>query len=144
MSLFTYDQLVTELPRLMKLDPLPIEVVVFEEPDCEVMIRACRGSKRDVDNAVRFWVEAFRSDRTGGDPRFIPPASMALCEPIDRTEFVRLLSDYGGWPTRALPRFVTDLDGFQSGLRMCADWNDVAAMAELTDAFVAFFWSTSA
>lgn len=34
--------------------------------------------------------------------------------------------------------------GFRAGLKIYNDWNDVAALAELEDGFVAFYWSTTA
>ena len=68
----------------------------------------------------------------------------ARCEPITEREFARLVGKCSGSLRQPLPEFLRHSDGFQAGMRMYADWNDVGVVAELRDSFVAFYWSTTA
>jgi hypothetical protein len=64
-----------------------------------------------------------------------------LCLPINETEFKAFITDYS---ESLLTPLGLSLTGFRAGLKMYNDWNDVAAIAQLEDGFVAFYWSTSA
>ena len=79
-----------------------------------------------------------------GGPAGALLAEAGLCEPITAAEFAGLVAEYSRSLRQSLPAFLTELDGFRSGLRMDNEWNDLAALAELPEAFVAFYWYTTA
>lgn len=148
--MFTRQELIAELPHLAVADAPPLEVAQFDgrdfiTPDCEESIWVFCGSKRDFTSGLLFWVKALRAQGwSGREEYFLPCAEGGLCEPIAGAEFARLVAEYGRGLRGPLPPYLGELDGFRSGLRMYADWNDVAAVAELDKVFVAFCWSTTA
>ncbi|MFL5341938.1 MAG: hypothetical protein ACJ8F7_17465, partial [Gemmataceae bacterium] len=128
----------------------PLEVVEFGNQDftspcSEQMIRAVRGARADFASGLLFWVKAMEAtDRFGPEPYFTTYADAALCESIQQAEFARVVDEYSGSLVPPLPGFVRELAGWRSGRRMYAEWNDVAVVADLAEAFVLFAWSTSA
>ncbi|AWM38152.1 hypothetical protein GobsT_37490 [Gemmata obscuriglobus] len=147
---FTRQELIAELPRVAATDSPRLEVTQFEgqdfvSPDCEESIWAFLGWKRDFASGLRFWMEALQAQGwSGRETYFRPYAEAGLCEPITAHEFARLVAEYGSGLRRPLPPYLVELTGYRSGLRMYADWNDVAAVAAVAETFVAFFWSTTA
>ena len=135
---------------LTGMPSLPLEVVEFGNQDftsscSEQMIRAVRGARADFASGLLFWVKAMEAtDWFGPEPYFTTYAESALCEPIGPEEFDRVVAEYSGSLVPPLPGFVRDSGGWRSGRRMYAEWNDVAVVAELAEAFVLFAWSTSA
>lgn len=148
--MFAREQLIAELPRLMAAPSPPLETVEFghrdfTSPCSEQSIEAYRGSKQDFATGLYFWVKALQThDWTGREAAFVPYAQAGLCRPLSGPEFVRLVIEYSGSLVTPIPPFLTDSGGIKSGLGMYADWNDIAAVAETAEAFVAFFWSTTA
>ena len=148
--LFTRKLLVTELQRNSIAEMRPIEVVEFgnddfESPCSEQSIWAFRGLKQDYENGLAFWIKTLQSqDWNGRESYFIPYAELGLCKSISPVEFKDILTEYSHSLRHMLPPFLGELDGFRSGLKMYAEWNDVAAVAETNDSFVAFYWSTTA
>jgi hypothetical protein len=63
---------------------------------------------------------------------------------IDQPSFAKLLGEYSESLLHPIPPWLKELNGFQSGLRMYAEWDDVAAVAEISDSYVSFHWSTTA
>jgi hypothetical protein len=148
--MFTRQELVTELPHLETADAPPLEVVElghqdFKSPCSEQCIWAFRGLKRDFASELQFWVKTVQAQGwEGRQGYFAGYTQKGLCEPITAAEFARLVAEYSGSLRQPFPSFLRELDGFRSGMRMYADWNNVAVVAELADAFVAFYWSTTA
>ncbi len=117
----------------------------FDAPCSEQYMWAFRGAKQDFASGLLFWVKTLQAQGwEGRESCFAPYAEGGLCEPITEGEFARLVAEYSGSLRRPLPPFLRESGGFRSGLRMYADWNDVAVVAELAEAFVAFYWSTTA
>jgi hypothetical protein len=149
-AVFTRQELMAELPRVVAVDTPPLEVVEFGHQDFELSrweqsIRAFRGAKRDFPSGLLFWVKTLQAQGwEGRQSYFVPYAEAGLCTPVTAAEFARLVAEYTGSLRRPLPPFLTEFGAVRSGLRMYAEWNDVAAMVELPDAFVAFYWSTTA
>ena len=148
--MITRHELVGELPRLIAAAAAPLEVAEFEPQDfdperSEQFVRAIRGWKQDFSSGLHFWVKSLQARGwEGRESYLLPYAQAGLCEPMSGPEFSRLVAEHSGSLRKQLPPFILDLGGFQSGLRMYADWNDVAAVADLDEAYVAFHWSTSA
>ena len=148
--MFSRQQLIAELPLSCAqaspaLDHARFVQDDFETPESEEEIWAFRGSKRDFPNPVLFWIKALQSqDWSERDSYFRQYLQEGLCEPITESEFARIVASHSYSLRPSLPDFLLAREGFQAGLRMRADWNDVAAIAELTDVFVAFFWFTTA
>jgi hypothetical protein len=147
---FTRQELVAELPQWAATDAPALEVVEFghqdfESPSSEQCIWAFWGLKRDFASGLLFWVKTLQAqsweDRLS---YFAGYAEAGLCEPVTSAEFGALVAEYSRSLRRSLPSFLTELDGYLWGLRMYAKWNDVAAVAELPNGFVAFYWSTTA
>jgi hypothetical protein len=144
------DELLAGWRALTGVPSPPLEVVEFGNqdfipPSSEQMIRAVRGIRTDFPSGLLFWVKAMET--TGSfspGPYFTGYAEAALCIPIGPAEFASVVDEYSGSLVPLLPGFVRDLAGWRSGRRMYAEWNDVAVVAELADAFVLFAWSTSA
>lgn len=149
-KMFSRQQLITELTRLAAIDSPPLEIVAFgqwdfESPCSEQCIWAFRGTKQDFTNGLLFWVKTLQTqDWAGRESYFASYAASARYEPISEAVFARLVAEYGGSLRKPLPEFLRRLSDFQTGLQMYSEWNDVAVVAELTEAFVAFYWSTTA
>ena len=128
----------------------PLEVVIFGNSEftstcSEQMIRTVRGSRTDFTGGLHFWIKAMEAiDWYDVEPSFTAYAEAALCEPICSGEFADVVGAYSCSLVPPLPGFLDDLAGWKSGLRMYNEWNDVAVLAELTDSFLLFTWSTSA
>jgi hypothetical protein len=117
----------------------------FTSPCSEQMIWVVRGMRADFASGLFFWVKAMEATEWfNTEPYFTTYAESALCEPIGPAEFARIVAEYSGSLVPPLPGFVQDLAGWRSGRRMYGEWNDVAVVAELAEAFVLFAWSTSA
>jgi hypothetical protein len=148
--LFTREELTRELPRLMAVSAPPLEAVLFTQqhfyvPDSEECIRAFRGSKCDFPDALLFWIKTLQSQDWGYRQQYFAPyVGLGLCEAISAAQFAELVASHSEALAQPLPSFLTDLDGFRKGLRMYAEWYDVAAVAELRETYVAFCWSTTA
>ncbi|MDR3637840.1 MAG: hypothetical protein P4L84_28800 [Isosphaeraceae bacterium] len=148
--MFSQQELISELPRLADAVSPPMEIAEFSnqdfEPPCsEQKLWAFRGFKTEFASGLRFWIKTLQAQGWDGrESYFMPYAEAGLCEPIAEGEFIRLVAEYTGSLRHALPQYIRELSGFRSGLRMYADWNDVAAMAELDESYVAFYWSTTA
>lgn len=147
---FTRTELVAELPRLAAVPPPPVEGVEFGHQDftsscSEQCIEAFRGTRQDFPTGLHFWVKTLQAlGWEGRQAHFLPYAESGLCERLSEAEFAELVAEYSGSLVKPLPPFLLNLNGFRSGLRMYASWNDVGAVAELDESFVAFFWSTTA
>ncbi len=128
----------------------PLEVVEFGNSDftslgSEQHIRAVRGARADFTDGLQFWIKAMEAtDWYNVEPYFTSRAEAALCEPIGADEFARVVKEYSCSLVPPLPEFVRVLGGWRRGLRMYGEWNDVAVIAELSDSFILFTWSTSA
>ncbi|HYH69631.1 MAG TPA: hypothetical protein VD866_33350 [Urbifossiella sp.] len=148
--MFTREDLVTGLDRLAVAPAPPLEMVEFGHQDftspcSEQLIEVCSGLKADFDSPLLFWVKALQAqDWAGREARFTAYTLLGLYKPMAATEFAAFVADYSGSLVRPLPPVLLALNGFQTGLRMSADWNDVAAVAELDETYVAYFWSTTA
>ncbi|HWB10460.1 MAG TPA: hypothetical protein VG826_14605 [Pirellulales bacterium] len=148
--MFTREKLAADLPWLAAAEAPPLEVVEFghrdfESPCSEQCIWAFRGPKPDFSTGLLFWVKTLQAqDWEGRQSYFAPYAEAGLCKPVAAAEFAGMVGEYSRSLRQPLPSFLTDLDEFRTGLRMYAQWNDVAAVAELSEAFVAFYWSTTA
>ncbi len=147
--MFTQQELAAQLPRLVAADAPPLDAVEFgqhdfESPSSEQCIRAFRGLKQDFASGLLFWVKTLQSQGwEGREAYFIPYAEAGRCKPITASEFAELVAEFSGSVRRSLPPYLCELSGFRSGLQMFADWNEVAAVAELEDAFIAFYWTTA-
>jgi hypothetical protein len=147
--------------------PCPIIEVVrfrqddFKHPSSEESILAFFATKRDCPDPLLFWIKTLEhiwAERMSYVRPADPHKSAAslyvkqhyqflnagLCEPLEKEEFVSLVQECSRELRKPLPHFLRDFNGYQSGLRMHADWNDVAAVAEFSDSYKAFFWETTA
>jgi len=146
---FTKRELAAELLALSPLAPPPIEVIEYANydfgwPSSEQVILAYRGSKHDFASGLRFWVQTLLVQGWQEQESYFAYAEAGLCMPVSELEFAQLVAEYSSSLKKPLPPFLISLDGFRSGLKMYAEWNNVAALAEVADAFVAFYWSTAA
>jgi hypothetical protein len=115
----------------------------FSSSSSEQIIIVHRGSKTDFSDALGFWLASlFSQDWLGRDEYALPYAREGLCLEINETEFEALIEEYSS--SLRTPLELPLSRGFRAGLKMYNDWNDVAALAELEDGFVAFYWSTTA
>jgi hypothetical protein len=115
----------------------------FASPSSEQMILIHRGSKTDFSDALGFWMASlFSQDWLGREQYALPYAREGLCREISEEDFDALIEAYAG--SLRTPLELPLARGFQDGLKMLDDWNDVAVLAEFEDGFVAFYWSTTA
>ena len=125
-----------------------IEVLEFGHTDfssssSEQIIIIHRGSRDDFLDALAFWLASlFSQDWLGRDEYALPYAREGLCLEINATEFAAFIKEYSSSLRTALELPIAQ--GFRAGLKMYNNWNDVAALAEFEDGFVAFYWSTTA
>jgi hypothetical protein len=126
-----------------QLQVLEFDHADFSSSSSEQTIIVHRGSKTDFSDTLGFWLASlFSQDWLGRDEYALPYAREGLCLEIDETDFEALVKDYSG--SLHTPLELPMVRGFRAGLKMYDDWNDVAAVAELEDGFVAFYWSTTA
>jgi hypothetical protein len=115
----------------------------FSSSSSEQTIIVHRGSREDFPSALGFWLASlFSQDWLGREAYALPYAREGLCLKLNKTEFEAFIKDYSG--SLRTPLELPFARGFRAGLKMHNDWNDVAALAELEDGFVAFYWSTTA
>lgn len=126
-----------------RLEVLEFGPYDFSNSSSEEYITIHRGSRQDFTDALGFWLASlFSQDWLGRDEYALPYAREGLCLEMDETEFEALVIGFcADLNTQLELRFAS---GFRAGLKMYDDWNDVAALAELEDGFVAFYWSTTA
>ena len=147
--MFSPEELITDLHQFAYGETLPLEIVEFgymdfDTPSMEQGIWAFRGLKQDFDSGPRFWIATLRAQ--GWEDRetcFIPYAESGLCRLIGAFSFRQLVAEYSGSLRNPLPPFVGASATFIDAQLMYDDWNDVAALAETEDSFVAFYWSTT-
>jgi hypothetical protein len=148
--LFIRNLLLAELPRMAALPSPTLEVIRysaddFTSPSSEESIEIHRGARRDFASPLLFWVKSLQAqDWSGRTEYFAPYAQSSLCQSLGAGEFLQLVVNYSGGLIPPLPDFLRRAESVSRALRMYADWNDVAALAELPHDFVAFYWSTSA
>jgi len=148
--MFTRHDLSSELSELAERSSPPLEVVHFDElaftsPDSEESIWSIRGTKAHFSNAMMFWVKSLQAqDWVSRADYFHPYVEQSKCTPLTEEQFFSLISGYSGRLGPPLPAFLRRRNGFVAALQMYGDWNDVAALAEFLDEYVAFFWSTTA
>jgi hypothetical protein len=148
--MFSRHQLLSELPRLAGAPLPPLEQIQytpddFDTPSAEEEVWAFRGDKRDFASGLLFWVKSLQSEGwMEREEYFLPYAELGRCEPISSSDFCRTVSEYSSRLIRPLPRFLQEFAGLQSSQRMYDEWDDVAVVGELSDAFVAFHWTTTA
>ncbi len=117
----------------------------FVSPSSEQTIWTFRGDKREFDSPLFFWVKTLQSQGwEGREEHFRDYAEGGQCRPITGAEFTRIVAEYSGSLRRPLPAYLLDASRYLSALQMYADWNDVAVVAETDEAFIAFYWSTTA
>jgi hypothetical protein len=144
--MFTQQELLAELPRLAQMPQPPFEVDQFEQSDFEspsseqTLVTVC-GTKHAYPSATLFWVKSLQACRTGN---ILPHAKRSLCSPLEESDFFALLAEYTATLLQSLPPYLKPRPGFVTARKMYEEWNDVAAIAEFTDEFVAFFWYTTA
>jgi hypothetical protein len=115
----------------------------FSSSSSERTIIIHRGSREDFSDTLGFWLASlFSQDWLGRDEYALPYAREGLCLEIDETEFEALIKEYSS--SLHTPLELPMTRGFRTGLKMYDNWNNVAALAELEDGFVAFYWSTTA
>jgi hypothetical protein len=145
MEMFSLQELVAAIPSVVAVNSPPLEIVQFgnydfESPCSEQSISVFDGRKGDFADWVTFWIRTLQAqDLPTGEY-----AASALCEPITEEEFTRVIKEYSNMLRPELPVYLQEIKEYRSGLRMYGDWNDVAITAELSEAFIAFYWSTSA
>lgn len=148
--MFSRQKLVIELLTLASVESPPLQIAEFghqdfESPCSEQFIWAFRGAKENFTNGLLFWVKTLQAQGwEGRESYFAPYAVAALCEPVSEAKFAGVVAEYSRSLRIPLPEFLQRTGEFRSGLQMYAEWNDVAAVAELVDSFVAFYWSTTA
>jgi hypothetical protein len=148
--MFTRRELLEAIPRLVEAAPPPMQAVefdqyAFESPASEQTIWAFRGAKADFSSAALFWVKTLQAQGwEGRADRFVPYAETALCTPLTEADFFRLVADFGCSLRQPIPEYLAPRPGFVAALKMYGEWNDVAAVAEFAEAFVAFYWCTTA
>jgi len=148
--MFTREELIGYFHRLPWPMSLHLEIVEFVPTDfrsfaSEESIKAWRGEKSFYTSALQFWRSVLQVEGwSGKELHFLSYTEACLFQSISKAEFSDIVLDSSGLLQRPLPRFLTDLDGFKSGLRMLAEWNDVTVMAELSGSFIAYSWSTTA
>jgi hypothetical protein len=148
--MFTRNELLADLRRLSespspRLEKVEFDQCAFDSLSSEESIYAIRGFKRDFPIATLFWVKSLQSqDWEGRAEYFDRYAELGQCSPLTEHEFFELISTYSDRLRKDLPAFVKPRPGFVKAMKMHSDWDDVAAIAEFADEFVAFCWNTTA
>lgn len=141
--MFTHKELMERWSDISRWDLPPFRVAEYDrEKDFVIwddhtgFISTFLGEKRWFESGLHFWI-ATHQVVEGYDEE------SGLCAPISQNEFARLVSEHGS-RLKKLPGFLLALDGFVAGLKMYDDWNEFAAVAELPETFVAFYWMSTA
>ena len=170
--MFSRERLIAEMWGLSDVPGPIIEVVQFRQEEfestcSEESILAFFATKRDCLDPLLFWIKALehtwgeriipqrparakkraaeiKNESDSADKDYYRLMTAALFEPLNKEDFVRLVQEYSRGLQKPLPYFLRDFSGYQSGLRMYADWDDVAVVAEFSESYKAFFWQTTA
>lgn len=118
----------------------------------EQSIDVARGAREDFLGPMHFWISAYFAASIYVQP--VLPALIndeegerieaALCEPISRDEFLRVVNEYSRSLTAPLPDYLRELRGWRGGMRLYDEWNWVQVLAQLDEGYVWFDWGTSA
>jgi hypothetical protein len=148
--MFSREELLAALLQLLE-SPSPSLTVVafgqfdFQSPSSEESLAIHRGRRADFDNALHFWVGSLRSRGwEGRESYLLPYLQSGKCRPITEAEFNSLVSNYSAALKVSLPLPLHPGGGFVAAAQMYDSWDDVAALAEFEDEFVAFYWDTTA
>lgn len=150
-EMFSAHELVSNLYCFSNVKSGSAEIVEFgqydfNDPSSEQSILASRWSKQELESAFHNWITNLQTHDWTSDSKE-PLASNSdegRCHPITKPEFVKLVSDKSWSLNTPLPQFLLGCDEYWWGLKLDADWNEVGAIAELMDSYIAFLWSTSA
>jgi hypothetical protein len=127
-----------------------LEVVYFGYKDftarsSEQGISIIQGRRSDCADPLRFWIKAMEAlDWHQSEPYFTRNAESVVCEPITQAEFAATVTDYSNGLIPPLPTFIQQLNRYELGLRMHAQWNNQSVFAQLPEAFLIYSWGTSA
>jgi hypothetical protein len=112
----------------------------FENPVGEAVGAAHRAPRRWFERALEVWVASSRCAAVAY-PDFSGAEGYDLCRPIPEEEFLAV----GRQCLCALQRVDLNPQGpFVAALKMSDEWNEVAAVAEYGEEFIAVYWTTGA
>ena len=132
---------------MMEQKLLPIEQVEYTHDDfkfsaSEQIIELHHAKKTHFDDALQFWVHSLRSQDWRDLDYLLRYAHNSTFRPMTNSEFSRFILGY----TKSLssPLRLTPKGGFIWAMQMYDAWNDVAVVAEFSEEYVSFYWSTTA
>jgi len=143
LCMFSRRELLDASLELAQIQSPPLELVHFDQfafhsPASEQAIWSI-GEQKPTFQA-EFWAKALQAqDWDRRADYFLPYLEQSKCASVTYEGLFRLVAEYSCTLGPPLPAFVRRREGF-----VADDWNDVAAVAEFVDDFVAFFWSTTA
>jgi hypothetical protein len=139
---------------LLAADSPPIEALEFGHcdftiPGTEQCIWVFQGHKRDFASGLLFWVKCLQAEGWESEQQsLIQHVQRASCSPVTKEEFCRLVTHWSRELLKPLPGYLSQPDGFGSGLQINmpvgGGCDEIGAVAELAESFVAFHWSSSA
>lgn len=148
--MISQEDILKVLPRTLESSFADIEIVKFDQdafrcPSFEQHIQIHRGKRVDFNSVVQFWVCSLRSqDWSGREAYFLPYLKSGKCQTISEVEFNDLVATYSGELEQTLKLPLHFAVGFIGAVQMYNDWDDIGAVAEYEDEFVAFYWNTTA
>lgn len=146
--MFTQEELLAKLPRLMEQDALPMERVEFLPEDfdsssSEENIVVDRGLKMEFESALQFWVQSLRTqDLAKRQDYILKYARTGKCTQMIAADFDHLIKEYSY--SLKTPISLAPKSKFISAMQMYDDWNDIALLAEFEQEYIAFYWATTA
>ena len=138
--MFDRTQMAAMARRLPRQPPRTLIALYFENPVGEAVGAAHRGFKRWFGSALEFWIASSRRV-TDAYPDFRGAEGYDLCQPIAEPEFLAIAQQC----LHALQRVdLNPQGGFLAALKMSDEWNEIAAVAEYGEEFIALYWTTGA
>jgi hypothetical protein len=148
--MFSREEFLSALPVSFEgtcplIDAVEFGPDAFRCPCGEEQIRIHRGKRANFKSIVQFWVASLSSqDWKEREAYFLPYLQSGKCRPISENEFNDLVTTYSGELQQRLALPLHSAVGFINAVQMYDEWNDMAAVAEYEDEFVAFYWDTTA
>jgi hypothetical protein len=145
--MFSRNEMLAALPQILESSNPPMTILSFDADDfvtscSEESIRICQGSRSNFDSAIQFWVKVIQHHLSENPEYLVPYLQRAKCRGISKKKFNQITQCCGGLRKRiTLPLRE---DNFASAMQMYDRWDDVAALAEYADEYIAFHWTTTA
>ncbi|MGI4790548.1 MAG: hypothetical protein ACRYFS_17055 [Janthinobacterium lividum] len=147
--MFTLAELLEQLPELITqkspaMNQVEYTQFDFVHPDSEESIVIHRGTKTDFESALQFWIHSIYSvqEQDLGLEHLLIYAQAGKFVSLPAAEFCLLVEQHAYYLRSPLD--LPSKGAFISAMQMYDEWDDIALLAEFSEEYLSFYWSTTA